>query len=100
MQDIWTRLTALTRPRLLIRAARIGAEEYRRTPQLRRLLGMQVPGTGAALLQLLEIEQELDQSRRHGDAAYSVQRHVEVLIALVAEARLYRAGLCTALIHS
>ncbi|MHC9237638.1 DUF6477 family protein [Pseudooceanicola sp. 502str34] len=91
MQDIWTRLTGLRRPRLLMRAARIAARDYRRTPHLRRLLGIEAPGTGPALVHLMEVEAEINHSRRIGDAAYSVQRHVEVLSALVAEARLYRA---------
>ena len=30
----------------------------------------------------------MEETRRAGDAAYSVSRHIEVLIALIAEARL------------
>ncbi len=39
MQDILSRMNALRRPRLLIRAARAGADDYMRAPHLARLLG-------------------------------------------------------------
>ena len=39
MQDVLTILQQLQRPRLLMRAARIGAMDYRRSAQLPRLLG-------------------------------------------------------------
>ncbi|MEL7088895.1 MAG: DUF6477 family protein, partial [Planctomycetota bacterium] len=39
MQDVLTMLQCLHRPRLLMRAARIGAEDYRRAAHLPRLLG-------------------------------------------------------------
>ncbi|MGB8622271.1 MAG: DUF6477 family protein [Paracoccaceae bacterium] len=37
---------------------------------------------------MLEQEDRLEQTRRRGEAAYSIARHVEVLIALMSEARL------------
>lgn len=40
MQDIFSMLSALHRPQLMMRAARIGAENYRRSSHLPRLLGM------------------------------------------------------------
>ena len=39
MHDLTSLLHSLHRPRLLIRAARIAAEEYRRDPHLARVLG-------------------------------------------------------------
>ena len=39
MQDILSMLSAIHRPRLLMRAARFGAEDYRREVHLPRLLG-------------------------------------------------------------
>lgn len=92
MKDILGLLNDLRRPRLLIRAARIGAQDYRRNPHLHRVLGFGVlPRPGAALMQLMEIEATLDENRRTQDAAYSVSRHVEVLTAMMGEARLMRA---------
>ncbi|EBA07318.1 DUF6477 family protein [Sagittula stellata] len=93
MKDVLGILNDLRRPRLLIRAARIGAQEYRRSPHLRRVLGDAVlPRSGVALMRLLEIEAELDERRRSGDATYSVSRHVEVLTAMMGEACVLRAA--------
>lgn len=89
MTDLNTLLGALRRPRLLIRAARFGLAEYRRTPALRRMFaacGAHSPEQVVRLLAAREAEQE--ERRRTGDAGYSVARHVELLIALMAEARL------------
>ena len=91
MQDLISMLHTLHRPRLMMRAARIGAEQYSRTSHLPRLLGYGVlPRHGAALLKLMEIEAELNTQRKMADAGYSLIRHVEVLIAMIGEARLLR----------
>ena len=88
MLDLHSQLGALRRPRLLIRAARFGLAEYRRTPALRRLLAAKGARTAAQVVAvLLAREADCDSRRRAGDAGYSVARHVEVLIALMAEAR-------------
>jgi hypothetical protein len=87
-------LNALHRPRLLIRAARIGAEDYRRGAHLPRLLGYgQLPRHGAALMRLMEIEGELNALRLSEDSSYSLLRHIDVLIAVVGESRILRAAL-------
>ncbi|MGP6088865.1 DUF6477 family protein [Antarctobacter jejuensis] len=91
MKDILGMLNDLRRPRLLIRAARIGAQDYRRDPHLHRVLGYgTLPRPGAALMRLMEIESEMDARRRVEDAAYTVARHVEVLTAMMGEARILR----------
>ncbi|UWR20854.1 DUF6477 family protein [Sulfitobacter sp. S190] len=88
MQDIHTMLAEMHRPRLLMRAARIGAQDYRRTAHLPRLLGYGVlPRPAAALMKLIGIEAQLETERAEGDASYSLTRHVDVLIAIVGEAR-------------
>ena len=88
MQDVLTRLTTLKRPRLLIRTARIGAPQYRRTPHLHRLLGYcgQIRSS-QAILRLMDIEHDLNEKRKTADASYSVSRHIDVLIALMGEAQ-------------
>ena len=89
MQDRRTRLKALRRPALLVRAARHGQADYRRAQHLPRLLGYgALPAPGAALAALMEMEETHETRRREDDAAWSAARHVEVLIALMAEARL------------
>ncbi len=93
MQDVHTLLANLHRPRLLMRAARIGAQDYRRAGHLPRLLGYGVlPRHGDALMRLIDIEAELEEQRTGPDAAYNLTRHVDVLIAIVAEARELRAS--------
>jgi hypothetical protein len=92
MQDIHSLLANLHRPRLLMRAARIGAQEYRRTANLPRILGYGIlPRHGDALMRLVEIEHDLEVQRTLTDACYNVVRHVDVLIAIVGEARALRA---------
>ena len=88
-------LSKIRRPRLLIRAARIGVAAYARERDLRRLLhAVRAPAPERALDRLVELESAFEASRLEGDAAYSVSRHVEVLSALMAEARaLTRKGL-------
>ena len=91
MKDILGMLNDLRRPRLLIRAARIGAQDYRRNPHLHRLMGYgNLPRPGAALMRLMEIEADLNEKRQTDAAAYSISRHVEVLTAMMGEARLMR----------
>lgn len=91
MTDLTTALRALRRPRILIRAARLGLEDYVRDRDLRRITGAAtLPAPERALAQLMDEEERLEGTRKTGDAAYSVCRHVEVLVALLAEARLLR----------
>ncbi|TCS63230.1 DUF6477 family protein [Primorskyibacter sedentarius] len=93
MQDILSLLHSLKRPRLLIRAARIGAQDYQRTAHLPRLLGYgALPRTGPALMRLMEIESELNARREASDAGYSIARHVELLVAMMGEARVLRSA--------
>lgn len=92
MNDILTTLDRLRRPPLLIRAARIRASECRRAPHLRRHLGYGALARNAqALVLLVEVEAELERERKQRAAGYSAARHVDVLIAMMGEARLLRA---------
>lgn len=89
MTDFRTLLANLRRPRLLIRAAKHGVQDYRRERDLRRLIADGViPTPEVALQQLLTEEEDAETTRKAGDAAYSLTRHVDLLIALIAEARL------------
>ena len=92
MQDILSRLACIQRPKLLMRAARLGAADYRRDVHLPRLLGYgTLPRHGAALLQLMEMEAELHLQRTQHNAGYLLIQHLDVLIAMVAEARMLKA---------
>ncbi|GAA0304362.1 DUF6477 family protein [Rhodovulum strictum] len=88
MTRLPAQLARLRRPRLMIQAARFGLADYRRDRDLARLLQGQRHGSPAAVIdRLIEIEAGMDERRRSGDAGYSYPRHVEALIALMAEAR-------------
>lgn len=90
MHDFFTTLTSLRRPRLLLRAARHGMATYNRKRDLGRITrGDLSDGNGRLLPRLLAMEEDLENSRCTGDAAYSPARHVDILIALMAEARIW-----------
>jgi len=82
------------RPRLLLRAARSGTMDYRREIDLKRILRVPAtPAPGPATVRaLIALEAEMEQLRtRPGDEcgeSWRPARHVEVMIALIAEARL------------
>lgn len=91
MQDLLGKLDSLRRPGLLIQAARLGVTEYRRDVHLRRLLdSSRLPRSGEALFQLMEIEQDMNTQRTRRAAGYSVSRHVDLIIAMMGEARILR----------
>lgn len=93
MQDVLTLMDGLTRPKLLIRAARMGAETYRRETHLPRVLGYgQVPRTAEALLSLMQQEADLNRLRKAQDTTYSLSTHLDLLIAMVGEARILRSS--------
>ncbi|PYF13006.1 hypothetical protein C8J30_101391 [Rhodobacter viridis] len=82
-------MAQLRRPKLLIRAARFGQKDYERGRDLKRLLAARdLPRPEEALRALLAEEDALETARRDGAAGYSFLRHIEVLIAMMAEARL------------
>jgi hypothetical protein len=89
MTEFGTILAALRRPKILVRAARAGVVEYRRDRDLKRIL--RLPRSTAprqAIDHLLAEESRLEEIRAAGEATYSIQRHVAVLTALLAEVRL------------
>lgn len=76
------------RPALLIRAAEAGQAAWRRERDLPRLLGSAAMPGAAVVMRLLDAEEAyLNEARRLRAAEYSVERHVLVLIALLAELR-------------
>lgn len=89
MTDPVTRITALRRPPMLVSAARHGTSIYDRARILPRLLDGRLPTCAEeTLTMLLGLEAGHEEARRRQEAGYSVARHVETLIALMAEARL------------
>ena len=82
-------LENIKRPVHLVRAARCGLSTYHRKASLRRVLpGETPPAPGRAFDRLALREAHMDHTRKYGDATYSAARHVELLTALMDEARL------------
>jgi len=82
------------RPKLLLRTARIGLQDYDRTRDLKRVLRLPAtpvpgPATMAALLDLESLH-EARRTRVPSELGnpWRAARHIEVLMALMAEARL------------
>ena len=81
----------IKRPRILVTAAKIGLENYHREKGLARLLRMsKTPEPEIALARLSDAEHVLNKDRLEGVATYSIERHIDVLTALLAEMRLTR----------
>jgi hypothetical protein len=76
----------LRRPRLLIRAAREGQRGWRRERDLTRLLRLDdCPRPGACLPRLRAEESLLNEMRLTSAADYPIQRHVLLMVAILAE---------------
>ena len=79
---------ALRRPRALIRAARAGQSGFRRERDLPRLLRSDhCPRPGASLSRLRAQEAMLNEARLEKSTDYDMQRHVLLMIAILAEMR-------------
>lgn len=89
-----TTLRQTRRPLLLLRTARMGLPDYQRERDLKRILRLPAPpaATAATLATLLDLEAEHERLRTlpmtETGAPWRAASHVEVLIALLAEARL------------
>lgn len=78
--------TSLRRPRLLIRAAREGQRHWQRDRDLARLLRLDdCPRPGACLPRMRAEEAVLNDMRLNAAADYPLQRHVLLMIAILAE---------------
>lgn len=87
MTDFHADLAQMHRPRLLIQAARLGQQDYRRDRDLRRLGGVNARACDT-VRHLIAQESAVEAARKAGQAGYSISHHVELLIALMAEIRL------------
>lgn len=93
MLDIQTLVSQLKRPKLLVRAARFGLDDYKRERDLLRVLKcMRIPRPGDAIMQLLDVEAALNERRVARDATYMLSQHIDALTAIMGEARLLQAS--------
>lgn len=82
-------IDTIKRPKILVRAAKIGLEWYRRERDLKKVIhSLTTPTPERAVERLVVAERELEEFRATGQAQYSVHRHIAVLTALLGEARL------------
>lgn len=92
MTDVLSLLRSLERPQLLVAAARHALTDYRRETHLKRLLKISaLPGSTEIALKLLSLEADHEDARLSQDARYSPARHIEVMVALMNEARVLAA---------
>lgn len=76
----------MSRPKLLVRTARKGAELYRRNRDLPSAVpGLLAKSEKSILPQLIETEGQCEQARRAKSPTYRAAHHVQVLSALLAE---------------
>jgi len=86
MSNYQSKLSTLKRPKILIKAARIASQTYRRSRDLSGVLGYSYPTSESLIRQkLFDLEHMINQKRRLGDASYDLKTHVQVLSALLAE---------------
>ena len=88
MNDIMSMLSALERPQLLVQAARHGLADYSRDRVLKRILKDVPRSPRRVVIRLLDEEAAMEAARTDGMAHYSAGRHIEVLVALMSEARM------------
>ncbi|MEL7114474.1 MAG: DUF6477 family protein [Pseudomonadota bacterium] len=87
MTDILNALGALRRPKLLLQAARLGLKDYDRGRILKRAAVQAGASPKAAINSLMVVEENLELARQSGDASYVPSRHVDVLVAILAEVK-------------
>lgn len=87
MTDLSNFLKQIRRPKLLVRAARMGLLHYRAERDMPALIKAKTKAAERVQTLIAE-EQRLEEGRQAGDSTYSIQSHVGILIALIAEARL------------
>ena len=84
----------LYRPRILTRAAKAGAEMYRRERDLARVaprVFAKATRKSPVVADLAAAEAECEAERKEGAVTYSIGRHISLLAALFAEARAAQA---------
>lgn len=85
MHHAQAQLNTLHRPKLLIRAARVGMQEFQRDCDLRMIKGVTESMSTKQLFDtLMQNEHLLNEERIMNDAAYSVRKHIRILTALMA----------------
>jgi hypothetical protein len=87
--SVHSTIAQTTRPRILVKAAKISAQHYERTMMLGKILRTtKLPSHASAITLLTEREEALNEARLIHDASYRIQHHITVLSALMGEMHL------------
>lgn len=101
MKPLRQTLTKTTRPRLLVVAARYAVASYQRETMLPKLMGQgahtAIAPSAAVLDWLIAQEAGMEDARRTHVAGWRAADHVMLMAALLTEAQLLDAPICTAL---
>lgn len=76
----------ILRPKILMQAAKIGLQTYRRETDLKKILGSRgTSDQNQIISQLSDREIELEEARKNGNAAYDMNKHIQIMTALLQE---------------
>ncbi len=76
----------ILRPKILMQAAKIGLQNYRRETDLKKILGARALSNHSQnISQLSDREIELEEARKSGNAAYDMNKHIQIMTALLQE---------------
>ena len=79
-------LPKIKRPRILIKAAKIGLKHYEREKGLEQLLRLNKGAKPESVVEkLVAAEATINEQRVNGGASYSLDRHINLLTALLNE---------------
>lgn len=84
MNNAQVQLNSLQRPKLLIRAARSGAQDFQVDRDLKKIKGAVEQKSAPKLIDALFLEEfRLNEERLLNDPAYNVRNHIRALTALI-----------------
>ncbi len=76
----------ILRPKILMQAAKIGLQSYRREIDLKKILGARtLSDCNDNISQFSDREIELEEARKSGNAAYDMNKHIQIMTALLQE---------------
>ena len=97
MNDICSNISALRRPKILLRAARTLSANLPAQKYSGKIVPLEAARTRQNnIQQMLEFEERLDQMRREGNAEYSAQQHVTALARLINQLQRHELQRCAA----
>lgn len=76
----------ILRPKILMQVAKIGLQTYRRETDLKKILGSRgTSDQNQIISQLSDREIKREEARKNGNAAYDMNKHIQIMTALLQE---------------